>query len=344
MKIKTLWLILMLSAVEISFAGESIAPVIDMHFHTLPADNQGPPPVAICSPMTGFPAPAPGQSYAETWLAMLKNPPCENAEWSPDTDVALMVATLETLEKENVIGVASGPKEFVRAYEEAAPDRIIQGLLIGGPNAGEPGSIDSLRALHEEGRLEVIGELTTQYAGLAPDDERLEPLWALAEELDLPVGIHIGTGPPGVIYLGAAGYRARLHSPLTIEEVLVRHPQLRVYVGHAGWPMLDDMLAVLYAHPQVYAEVAVIDWALPTKEFYRYLQRLVDAGFGKRILYGSDQMVWPGMIRKSIAAINAAPFLSEEQKRDILYNNAARFLRLSEDEIARHHGLKLEGQ
>jgi uncharacterized protein len=32
-----------------------------------------------------------------------------------------------------------------------------------------------------------------------------------------------------------------------------------------------------------------------------------------------------------------APFLSEEQKRDIHYNNPARFLRLGAGEIARHH-------
>jgi hypothetical protein len=30
--------------------------------------------------------------------------------------------------------------------------------------------------------------------------------------------------------------------------------------------------------------------------------------------------------------------MSAEQKRGILYGNAARFLRLSEEEIARHHG------
>ena len=34
----------------------------------------------------------------------------------------------------------------------------------------------------------------------------------------------------------------------------------------------------------------------------------------------------------------SAPFLSEEQKRDIFYNNAARFLRLTEQEIAKHQG------
>jgi uncharacterized protein len=43
------------------------------------------------------------------------------------------------------------------------------------------------------------------------------------------------------------------------------------------------------------------------------------------------------MIGKAIEAIEQAPFLTEEQKRDILYNNAARFLRLSKEEIARHH-------
>jgi predicted TIM-barrel fold metal-dependent hydrolase len=55
-------------------------------------------------------------------------------------------------------------------------------------------------------------------------------------------------------------------------------------------------------------------------------------------MFGSDQMVWPGLIALSIEIIEEAPFLSEEQKRDIFYNNAARFLRLSEQEIARHHG------
>jgi len=54
-------------------------------------------------------------------------------------------------------------------------------------------------------------------------------------------------------------------------------------------------------------------------------------------MFGSDQMVWPEVIERSIAVIEEAPFLTESQKRDIFYNNAARFLRLSVEEIARHH-------
>ena len=107
---------------------------------------------------------------------------------------------------------------------------------------------------------------------------------------------------------------------------------------HAGYPLLDDLLALLYAHPQVYVDVGVIVFTQPRGAFYRFLRGIMGAGFGNRVMFGSDQMVWPGVIEPAIAVIEEAPFLSVEQKRDILYNNAARFLRLTEDEVARHHG------
>jgi len=75
-------------------------------------------------------------------------------------------------------------------------------------------------------------------------------------------------------------------------------------------------------------DIGVIDYLLPKAEFYAYLKRLIDAGFENRIMFGSDQMVWPQAISAAIDTIESAPFLTPEQKRDILYNNAARFLRL----------------
>jgi uncharacterized protein len=198
--------------------------------------------------------------------------------------------------------------------------------------------VDSVRAWFESGRFQVLSEVTIQYAGMEPSDPAFAPYVALAAELDIPMGIHIGTGPPGAPYLGAEGYRARLHSPLVLEEVLLRHPDLRVWIGHAGWPMLDDLLAVLWAHPQVHVDVGVISFALPRPAFHYYLRRIVESGFGRRVLFGSDQMVWPGALEVAIESIETADFLTEAQKRDIFYHNAARFFRLSDDEIARHHG------
>ena len=74
---------------------------------------------------------------------------------------------------------------------------------------------------------------------------------------------------------------------------------------------------------------------IPRDAFYRHLEALVRAGLGKRLMFGSDQMRWPDRIGVGIAAIEEAPFLSKAQKRDILYNNAARFLRLGADQTGR---------
>ena len=57
----------------------------------------------------------------------------------------------------------------------------------------------------------------------------------------------------------------------------------------------------------------------------------MEGGFGKRVMFGSDQMIWPGTMDRSVAAIADAPFLDEAQKRDIFHDNAVRFLRLEAD-------------
>jgi predicted TIM-barrel fold metal-dependent hydrolase len=269
---------------------------------------------------------------------------CEDPVLAPESDEALMRETVAAMERANVVGVLGGMgltrSAVIDDWLAAAPERFIPGsrCLPTLPDC----SVDYLRELHAAGKLDVLGELYVGELGMAPDDERLEPYWALAEELDIPVGIHIGAAvPPGLGYLlpPEAGVRARLHSPLALEDALVRHPRLRAYVMHAGYPMLDEMAALLYAHPQVYVDVAAIVWHMLREGFHRYLETLVDAGFGERVMFGTDNLQFPGLIERGIAVIEAAPFLSEEQKRDILYNNAARFLRLSEEEIARHHAM-----
>ncbi|HEX6250002.1 MAG TPA: amidohydrolase family protein [Gemmatimonadaceae bacterium] len=327
--------LLMTMTAAVPATAQQRLPIIDMHLHALAADQQGPPPLAICTPLGTFPAWDQRKPYPEAFLARFKTPWCSDPVWSPITDDSVRDETIAAVERLNIIGVLSGTPERVANWMAAAPGRFIPALAFQ-LESDEAISPDSIRALHAAGCLAVFGEITNQYAGIAPDDERMEPYWTLAEQLDVPVGIHIGPGPPGVIYLGAAGYRARLHSALSLEDVLARHPRLRIYIMHAGYPMLDDLVAVLYAHPQVYVDVGVIVFTQPREAFYRYLSGIVEAGYVERVMFGSDQMVWPGVIERSVAVIEEAPFLSAEQKRAIFYDNAARFLRLSDEEKARH--------
>jgi len=183
------------------------------------------------------------------------------------------------------------------------------------------------------GRIKAFSELSPQYLGMSPADSRMEPYWQLAEQFDLPVGIHMGPGPPGIAYdaspvpFKSPAFRMAMSDPLLLEDVLLRHKRLRLFVMHAGWPQLERMIALMYAHPNVYVDVAALQSAaiMPRAAYYRHLRGLVDAGFGKRIMFGSD---FPDQAGPGIDAVLGADFLSAEQKADILCKNAERFLRL----------------
>lgn len=208
----------------------------------------------------------------------------------------------------------------VQEWAKAAPGRFIISPFILDPEKDSP---DDLRKEFAAKRLAGVGEIGSQLLGIAPNDARLEPYFALAEEFDVPVLIHTeGIGPPLPSFRSAAG------SPLLLEEVMVRHPKLRLFVENTGFPYLDEMVAMMYQYPQLYGDVSTITWIIPRSAFYDYLKRLLAAGLGKRLMFGSDQMRWPEMIGKRIEAIEEADFLTDEQKRDILYNNAVRFLRM----------------
>lgn len=326
----------------------SVPPILDMHMHAREAAHYGPTGIPLCAPVDRMPRWDQRFPVGEEPTAP---PLCRAPLISPKTDSEVLSQTIASMERYNVVGVLGGAPDLVAAWRRAAPGRFIAGLdlrfdpatglaraatPVGSPS--RPLSAADVRALHRAGAFTVLAEVMNQYAGLAPDDPRLDAYWGLAEELDVPVGIHVGGGGPGEPYTGSPAFRARLQSALTLEEVLVRHPKLRVYIMHAGYPLFEDLQALLFTHPQVYVELSMAINVEARPAFYRFLGRLVEAGFTDRIMFGSDQMVWPGLIDAAVRSLQDAPSLTAQQKRDIFYNNAARFLRLTEADIARHHG------
>ncbi len=314
---------------------KSHLPIIDMHFHSNMLPKEGLPPTGIKAPFEDFGYFDQKENYSQFFFnLMVKYANTPGAITSPSTNSELMRLNLQSLERNNVYAVTSGDLKDVRQYKKASPKRIINAVLWDFSEIKRQGlSVDSLERLFTSGEFKVFGEVAIQYEGYSPSDSIFEPFLAMAERLDIPIGIHIGPGPRGVAYMKYPNYRARLHSAFTLEEALIKHPKLRLYAMHAGWPLIDDMIATLYAHPQLYVDLGLISYVTPRKEFYFYLERLVNAGFGKRIMFGSDNLVYPESIDRAINSIQQAPFLTVLQKRDILFNNASRFLRLSPTQI-----------
>jgi hypothetical protein len=264
-------------------------PVLDVHVHAM---DESFPTGPMCPNTSKFIASDPATKEAPWgWVQEQCTPklyPSAKGEYIKD-----VVAEMERL---NVTAVVFGDPKGVQKWKDAAPNRVIPGtsFTAGGIQPGGRVAIDELRKDFTDGGFKVMGEIGLQYEGISPSDPSVDQYFALAEELDVPVAIHMGTGGSGRANVTTPKFRGSMGDPLLLEGLLAKHPKLRVQVMHAGYPMIDNMLTLLQANSHVYV----------------------------------DQLIWPGLMAYSISVIQNADYLTAEQKRDILYNNAARFLRL----------------
>lgn len=286
-------------------------PIIDMHLHAYTSESYwGPAPFGL----TGKPSPATAEEHREETLAAMDRYGV-------------------------VLGVVSGSElTAAEAWAERAPGRFLRGIGVHDPVSDlDP---EEFTGWVREGRLDVLAEVGAQYGGYSPSDAAFDPYWGVAEEHGVPVGIHTGEGPPGTPYRSHPRFRVRLGDPLLLEDMLVAHPDLKVFVMHAGGFFFEQALQLMQMYPHVYAEVGVLGHSPAhrgAETLPRFLERAKAFGFLDRVMFGSDQMVWPEAVGVSIEAIQSLDFLTAKEKGAIFYDNAARFLGLNEEEIARHH-------
>lgn len=306
-------------------AANTRPPVIDVHVHTLGGiPGVGP----MCPFNPQFLAADPREKAGSIGWAKQD---CTELLEPSKTPEEYMQAVLAEYERLNVTAVVMGDQKSVQKWKEAAPARIIPGTSFEiGNGGGKYLPVEELRTAFTTGGFKVMGEVGLQYEGLSPSDPSVDQYFALAEELDIPVGIHMGTGGSGRANIAMPRFRGSMGNPLLLEDLLARHPKLRLWIMHAGYPMIEPLLTLLQANAYVYVDVAGLIWSYPLKEVHSYIQRIVEAGFEDRVMFGTDQLIWPKLMATSIGVIEGATYLTPQQKRDILYNNAARFLRLDQ--------------
>jgi hypothetical protein len=165
MRLALLALLILTGAPALAWDG----PVIDMHFHAWPSGEDG----------------------------------------GPDRpkNQAKMAAAIAAFEKHHVVlAAASGPEDFLDAWASVNTGRFLLGPIFPCIDGKNPTSfrhncfasgadfpdIAWLEKQYESGRFQIMGELYNQYAGIPFDDPRMEPYYALAERLGIPVASLLG--------------------------------------------------------------------------------------------------------------------------------------------------------
>jgi len=288
-------------------------PVMDVHIHVGPVRS------GMASMCPHFLSNMPGADPMDKTPFSFSVSDCLDPWPAAQSDEEMKTEIVKRIKDLNMTMIAFGDAGVMRSWMKEVPEgRIIPG--IGYRNL----TVEQFRDSLESGFYKVFAE-----TGMNTPDEYLE----VAEELNIPVGIHSGTGGNGSANISNPNYRASSMDPYKLEDILARHPKLKVWAMHAGYPLAEHMIALMGAHAYVYVDISGLIWSYPLDEVHYYIQKLVQAGFGKRIMYGTDLFYYPRMIEGSMSIIEHAQYLSAEQKRDILFNNAARFFRLDESQF-----------
>ncbi|MFD2518304.1 amidohydrolase family protein [Salinimicrobium flavum] len=295
---------------EANTANRYTGPIIDMHLHSYSNDFWGPAP----NPATG--------------------------NLSGTTSREQMEQSFQVMQDYNIVlGAVSGiDKTSGNIWYGYDQTRTLRGIELREPSEFMPA--DSLRMMIQNGELDMLGEVGAQYFGYSPSDPAYYPFYRVAEEEGVPVGIHTGASFPGTPYRCCPKFRLKLGDPLLLEDMLVEFPKLKVFMMHAGGagPYSQYALMMMNMYPQLYTDISIIDW-MPGMEpvLESFLRQAKQMGMLDRVLFGTDQMVWPEAIGIAVERINSLDFLTMEEKTDIFYNNAAEFLGLEEDVIKQHH-------
>jgi len=195
--------------------------------------------------------------------------------------------------------------EYCRGQEMLIPFTSLN------PNV-HPDPAAQIQSQVKEGGVKGL-KLHPSYQFFYPNEPRLYPLYAKAQELVIPVVFHIGSS----IFKGT---RLKYCDPIYLDDVAVDFPELRIIMAHSGrgfW--YDDCFFLSRLHRNVYMDIT----GLPPQNLLSYFPEMEKNR--EKILFGSDWPTIPTDIGKNIEAVKALP-LSDRTLEAILYRNAEKIL------------------
>ncbi len=226
------------------------------------------------------------------------------------------------MDKANVTmaAMSTGANAITSEIISNHPDRIIGFAHLS--------AYDGMRAVRELERL-VKEEnfkglsVASLYDQVRAGDARYYPLYAKCVELGIPVRIYTA-----MTYANDRPYE--LGHPRELDRVAMDFPELKVIAGLAGWPWVNEMVALLRRHPNLYADTAAhrprhfatkgSGWEM----FFQYGNTLLQ----DKIMVGLSWTLL-GMSMEDVIQEYLDLPLKDSVKEKWLYSNARRFFELS---------------
>lgn len=182
--------------------------------------------------------------------------------------------------------------------------------------------LNSLRPYLEDGSVRGL-KLYPGYEPFYPSDPKLDPVYALAAEMQVPVMIHCGDT------FTSKGKLKYAH-PLNVDDVAVDHPDTNFVICHLGSPWFRDCMEVVYKNSNVYTDISGLVLGNFTDRFESYmhkqLQEMLTYGVEPdKVLFGTD---WPISSMESYLEFMEELKIPAKERQKIMYENAARLFKI----------------
>ena len=207
-------------------------------------------------------------------------------------------------------GTTAVTNEDVSRLSEEHPDRFIPFCSVD-PNMGRL-AVDKLEyAVKELGARGL--KLVPPMQGFRFDDPRYENLWKKADELGIIVWTHAAhqSSTPGT--------DARLGQPMLVEPVALKFPELKIVLGHCGFPWVWESWSMAVRHTNVYVDISVFTALYDQFPWKAYIER----GVQHKLLFATDNPICS--FSETVAALRAVP-MDDVVKEAIFGENAEKLL------------------
>lgn len=209
------------------------------------------------------------------------------------------------------------PNEGVARFVQTNPDRFMF-----------MGAVDPYKGMTALRDLEyAVKELGMKCLCLEPwlhklrsNDKLYYPIYAKCVELDVPIWIHtsINFVPQLTMDFGR---------PIYLDEVAGHFPELKIIAGHGGWPWVNEMMALLWRHENVYTDIAAIRprYIATDGSGWETLRQYGNTLLKNKILFAT---AWPAQdFKQSVDEVMSLP-IKDEVKTMWLGQNAKQLLKL----------------
>jgi len=253
--------------------------------------------------------------------------PWEDHSADPDDHMQAMspVTAAVLLGFESKLLGGSISHEQVAGYVQRDPDK-----LMGFAGIDPKADTHPTKSLEKALQLGLVGvTVNPAAAGFHPTDTRAMALFEACQAQGTPVLIECGT-------VMARDARMEFARPALFDEVIREFPDLKIVLGTFGDPWVEEGVAMLAKHPNVFADIS--GFTARPWQLFNALLTAHQLGTIDQVLFGSNfPYVTPEQAIKTIYSVNTLtqgthlPSVPREQLRSVVERDTIQVLGLKRD-------------